>query len=125
MVWLRGDATAIIRPDHVRTRLLVTYGTEEVLKALLAPTTQVHRRAAPTLLEGLSLWFQQPLGVVLAVDELRDGAVLGLCDDFGFGERTLHYHVDVRQRAPRGRSARLGGVGDFRELRRQLRRGRP
>jgi hypothetical protein len=114
--------TAVIRPDLCRTRLLVRYGREEVLKALLAPATQVHRGAAPTLLEGLALWFQQPLGVVLAVDEVRDGAVLGLCDDLGFGARTLHYAVEVRRRASRQGAARLDGLGDFRELRRQLRR---
>jgi len=113
--------TAVIRPDLVRTRLLVTHGPEEVLKALLAPGRQVHRRAAPTLLEGLSLWFQQPLGVMLAVDDVREGAALGLCDDFGFGARTLHYAVEVRRRAARQGSARLDGVGDFRELRRALR----
>jgi hypothetical protein len=117
--------TAVIRPDLCRTRLLVSYGREEVLKALLAPATQVHRRAAPTLLEGLALWFQQPLGVVLAVDELHDGAALGLCDDFGFGARTVHYHVDVRQRAARRGLVGLGGIGDFRALRRQLRRVGP
>lgn len=114
--------TAVIRPDLVRTRLLVTRGREEVLKALLAPGSQVHRRAAPTLLEGLSLWFQQPLGVMLAVDDVRAGAALGLCDDFGFGERTVHYHVEVRQRASGPAPVGLHGIGDFRELRRQLRR---
>lgn len=119
--------TVVIRPERWRTQLLATCGGEEVLKAVLAAPTDAHRRAAPTLLEGLALWYQRPLGVVLCLGEVREGAALALCDDFGVGERTLHYHVDVRRRQrPQVAAPRLAGVGDFRALRRAAGRwGRP
>jgi hypothetical protein len=119
--------TAVIRPDHVRTQLLVRCGAEEVLKAVLPSPTPPHWRAAPTLLEGLALWFQQPVGIVLALDDLRVGTALGLCDEFGFGQHTIHFHVEVRRRVATRlrRSLRLDGRGDFRQLRRQLLRVAP
>jgi len=110
--------TVVIQPALGRTRLLATCGSEEILKAVLAPAAQAHGRAAPTLLEGLALWCQRPAGVVLSLGELRDGAALGLCDEFGFGGRTLHYHVDVCRQHPVVPRPRLAGVGDFRALRR-------
>ena len=119
---LREDAmeklTVVIQPGLDRTRLLATCGTEEILKAVLAAPREAHHRAAPTLLESLALWCQRPAGVVLALGELRDGAALGLCDEFGFGGRTLHYNVDVRRQHPVMARPRLAGVGDFRALRR-------
>jgi hypothetical protein len=39
-------------------------------------------------------------------------SALGLCDDFGFGARTVHYEVDVVDPARRRR-----GLGSFRDLR--------
>lgn len=119
--------TAIIRPDHVHSQVLVRCGTEEVLKAVLPSAGPPHGRAAPTLLEGLALWFQRPVGVVLALDELPRGAALGLCDEFGFGQHTVHFHVEVQRRLPArlARSVRLDGCGDFRQLRRLLRRAVP
>jgi hypothetical protein len=110
--------TVVIQPELGQTRLLARCGTEEVLKAMLTAPAQVHCRAAPTLLEGLALWYQRPAGVVLCLDEVRDGAALALCDDFGFGAHTLHYHVDVRRQRPVRTPPRLAGVGDFRALRR-------
>ena len=77
--------TVVIQPGLDRTRLLATCGTEEIFKAVLAAPREVHRRAAPTLLEGLALWYQRPAGVVLWLGEVRDGAALALCDDFGYG----------------------------------------
>ena len=49
-------------------------------------------KRAATLLEGLALWHQQPLSVVLSADASDDGTALGLCDALGFG-RSLHYEV--------------------------------
>ena len=71
-----------------------------------------------TLLEGLSLWHQRPLSVVLSADVLDDGSALGLCDALGFG-RALHYEVAVAVGERRGRRRRreLRGLGDFRDLR--------
>jgi hypothetical protein len=77
-----------------------------------------HPRAAATLLEGIALWHQRPLSVVLSADASDDGSALGLCDALGFG-RTLHYEVAVAMTEGRGRRRRrdLRGLGDFRDLR--------
>ncbi|MEY2936166.1 MAG: hypothetical protein RL033_6915 [Pseudomonadota bacterium] len=83
---------------------------------VLAPAAAMHRRAAATLLEGLSLWHQQPLSVVLYADTPDAGCAMGLFDALGFGERTLHYEVGLALRDGR-RRRRLGGVADFRDLR--------
>jgi len=100
------------------TRLLMTQDDDEILKAILPPPLHAHPRAAATLLEGLSLWLQRPLSVVLCADEPVASSGLGLCDGLGVGRRTLHYEVAVVAGLPlRRRGRRIGGVGDFRELR--------
>jgi hypothetical protein len=76
----------------------------------------MHRRAASTLLEGLSLWHQRKLSVVLYADALDDGCAMGLCDALGFGEETVHYQVSVAVNDRRRRRL-LGGLGNFRDLR--------
>lgn len=110
--------TMTIAPERERTRLLMTCGPQELLRAILGPPSLAHPRAAATLLEGLSLWYQRPLSVVLCVDSSSDSSGLGLCDGLGFGQRAVHYEVGIAVREPRRRNVRLGGVGDFRELRR-------
>jgi len=110
--------TITIDPDRERTRLLMMHGTNEILRALLPPPTQAHPRAAATLLEGLALWYQHPLSVVLCVDDTSNSSALHLCDTLGFGERTLHYHVGIAVKDRPRRRHRIGGPGDFRELRR-------
>ena len=83
----------------------------------------MHARAAPTLLEGLALWFQHPLRVVLCVDDLSSGFDLSLEDGFGLGDKPLHYEVEVaRLHADRRRSLHMPGRGDFGDLRATLRR---
>jgi hypothetical protein len=110
--------TVTIAPERTRTRLLMMQGSNEILRAILGPPSQAHPRAAATLLEGLSLWYQRPLSVVLCVDDSSDSCALELCDGLGFGRRTLHYEVGIAVlERPRRRAARLGGLGDFRELR--------
>jgi hypothetical protein len=107
-----------IAPESGQTRLLMLNGQTEVMKAVLGPASLSHPRAAATLLEGLSLWHQSPLSVVLFVDEQASSFDLSLCDGLGFGHRTLHYDVAVAMRESRRRRGRLAGLGDFRELRR-------
>ena len=70
-------------------------------------------------LEGLSLWTQQRLSVVLAVDELAPSfcGSTDLCDALGYGTRSLHFEVGVAVRHPRRARRRIDGVGDFRDLR--------
>jgi hypothetical protein len=105
------------KPDHAR--ILAATPTHDVLKAILGPARRAHPRAAATLLEGLALWHQRPLSVVLSADDMEDGCALGLCDGLGFGH-SLHYEVGIAfaddRRARRRRELR--GLGDFRDLRR-------
>jgi len=113
--------TVTIAPERSRTRMLATSGPDEVMRAVLGPAAETHPRAAATLLEGLSLWHQRPLSVVLCVSERSSGCELGLLDALGFGCRSVHYDVGVVVDAPRARCHRLGGLGDFRALRRLAR----
>jgi len=110
--------TVTLAPERDRTRLLVMSGPDELLRGLLGPASEMHPQAATTLLEGLSLWYQQPLSVVLCVGERSSGSELGLCDALGFGRRSLHYEVGVVIDERHHRPRRLGGPGDFRGLRR-------
>ena len=110
--------TVTIAPEPDRVRVLATTPTHDLLKAVLGPAQSAHPRAAASLLEGISLWHQRPLSVVLSADVLDDGSALGLCDALGFG-RTLHYEVAIAMTERRGRRRRreLRGLGDFRDLR--------
>jgi hypothetical protein len=66
--------------------------------------SKAHPRAASTLLEGLALWQQRPLGVVVCVDGQSDGHALGLYDALGLGRRTLHHEVGVAYHHARRRA---------------------
>jgi hypothetical protein len=116
----------VIAPRKDFTDVLAMSGKDEVLRARLGAPCQVHRLAAPLLLEGLSLWHQRPLSVVLSVPESGASSplTLSLSDGFRFGDSTLCYAVDVL--GPRHRHGRrLGGPGDFRALRRLCQQGEP
>lgn len=109
--------TVILAPEPTRVRMLVRGDGRDLMKAVLGSAKQAHPRAASTLLEGLALWHQRPLGVVVCVDEKCDGHALGLFDALGLGERTVHYEVGVAYHKT-SRSRSMAGVGDFRDLRR-------
>jgi hypothetical protein len=117
---MSDSITVTIAPERDRVRLLAMTPTHDLLKAILGPISGAHPRAAPTLLEGLALWHQRPLSVVLSADDADDGSALGLCDALGYG-RTLHYEVGLAfpDRRVRGRRRRrdLRGLGDFRDMR--------
>lgn len=107
--------TVTLAPETARVRILAVSPAGEILRAVLGPAGATHPRAAATLLEGLALWHQQPLSVVLCADGSDDGSAMGLYDALGYGVRTLHYEVGVAVRGPRPRRT-LGGLGNFRDL---------
>ena len=99
------------------TRVLVKVGEDEVLRARLPHLDQVrNERAVRTLLEGLSLWLDRRLCVVLSADGWENYSRLELTDELGVGARSVHYAVEVVERRHRHRGARLRGLGDFRQV---------
>ena len=109
-----------IVPSAMRTRVLVTDGPDELLRASLPPASRLHARAVIPLLEGLALWLDAKLHVVLSADA-QAGRSLGLTDELGVGVRSLFFDVEVRDRAARRRRGRrLRGIADFVDVR-QLR----
>ena len=115
--------TVMLTPSLARTRVLVTVGADELLRALLpAPAQLQYERAVITWLESLALWLNTKLHVVLSVDAKEAGCCLGLTDELGVGVRSLYFDVEVRDRAARRRRGqRIRGVGDFSADLRQLR----
>lgn len=113
-----------VSASPVATLLMLHRGPHEVLRAALPPPERMHPSACTTLLEALACWFQQPLSVALFVDVQAECSGLGLCNNYGVGADTLHYHVRVVE--PGGhRGIRLGGVADFSGLRKMARRSWP
>lgn len=121
-----GEVVAVLLPDRAQTKILVTRDGIEILRAVLAPPSQMHRQAAARLLEGLSLWFQRTVRVVLCVDDRCDSSDPSLADAFGLGTSRQHYevvggHVEAREfdRARRSASS-AGGQTPARGRRRRL-----
>jgi hypothetical protein len=111
--------TVRILPSPVLTRVLVTEGCDELMKARLPGPSHLHPRAMVTLLEAIALSHQQRVRVVLSADSEAISCGLGLTDGFGFGVSTLHFEVEVLpDAAQRRRARRLSGMGDFRAVRR-------
>lgn len=109
--------TVTMQPLPRETRLLVMAGRDEVMRAILGPTTASHPRAAATLLEGLALWHQQALSVVLCADAPASSSSTRMFDDLGFGVKTVHYDVEVAFPAHPRRGRRIQGFGNFGDLR--------
>ena len=56
----------VLSPSTSWTRVLVSQGPDELLRAILPPSSRMrHERAVVTFLEGLSLWLDETLPVVL------------------------------------------------------------
>jgi hypothetical protein len=105
-------------PQTQSLRMLFTDNGREVLQAILGPPSQAHPKAVSTLLEGLSLWYQDPLSVVVCAEPRDTGSALStLFDELGFGIRNLYYDVGVAVLPERPRRS-LKGLGDFQDLRR-------
>jgi hypothetical protein len=108
---------AILKTSPSSTKVLVRLDDDEILKAvLLRPSTPPHPRALPTLLEAIALWYQAPVRAVLCAAEAESWSRLGLTDELVLGVDTVHYTVELRDRA-RGRGQRLAGLGSFDDLR--------
>ena len=114
--------TVVMVPSEARTRVLVMAGSDELLRAVLPPPSQLqYERAAIAFLESLALWLNGKLHVVLSVDAKEAGCCLGLTDELGVGVRSLFFEIEVRdRRARRRRGQRIRGIGDFADVR-QLR----
>ena len=85
-----------VMPSPAWTRLLLTDGQDEMLRATLpTPILVRHSRAAKTLLEGLSLWLDCRLRVVLCVAGKDSSFCLELTDELGRGACTVFYTVEV------------------------------
>ena len=105
-----------------QTRVLLTEGRDELMRANLPPPSCVYyERAVATFLEGLSMWLDHKLHVVLSVDAREASYCLGLTDDLGIGERHVFFDVEVKmhQARPR-RGRRIRGLGDFSDMRQLL-----
>lgn len=98
--------------------ILVQDSNRDVLKAQLHPQPN-HPRALLTLLEGLSLWRGQPLQVALSVAEhCRPGPCSMLFGDELWPAESVLVQFDIVQPV---RPGRLGGIGDFRQIRKLAR----
>jgi hypothetical protein len=63
---MSAPITVRILPSST-TRVPVTDGKDEVLKARLPAAARVHRLAAKTLLEAIALFYQERIRVVLSL----------------------------------------------------------
>jgi hypothetical protein len=102
------------------TRVLLTQGPDEMLKARLrAVATPAHRFAGPMLCEAMALWHDQRVRAVVSAESEDILFALGLCDGLGVARATLHYVVQpLFMDEPPRRGQRLPGLGDFRAERR-------
>ncbi len=107
---------AVVR-TRTRTRLLLIYGPDELLRAALPPGARPpHEQSLVPFLTGLALWLDERLRVVLCADAKDAGFCLGLTDELGGGTRSLYFDVEVTPRRALAQGVRLGGVGNFRSL---------
>lgn len=96
------------------------------MRANLPPPSCVrYERAVTTFLEGLSMWLDHKIQVVLSVDAQGASFCLGLTDELGIGHQHVFFDVSVSLRKPRPhrRGARIRGLGDYSDLRQLILRG--
>jgi hypothetical protein len=92
------------------TRILVSDPSgRAMLKAELSAARHAHKLAARTLFEGVALYCNARLHVVLSAESEELSFVQGLSDGLGYGDDTLHDEVEILNdrraatRAPRRR----------------------
>lgn len=110
--------TLTISVSERQTRLLLTQGPDELMRAVLPPASRVRTETTgPELLRAIASWLDRPLHVVLCADGEQSWSCLGLTDGLGCARDSLFYTVKVVDRgARRRRGRRLRGIGDFRQL---------
>jgi hypothetical protein len=110
--------TLTIVVSEAQTRLLLTQGPDELMRAVLPPASRVRNESSgPQLLRGIASWLDKPLHIVLCADGEQSWSCLGLTDGLGCALNSLFYTVQVVDRgARRRRGRRLRGIGDFRQL---------
>jgi len=113
-----SEYTVTMSFSAARSRILVTAGADELMRAVLPPPRQVRNdRAALALLEALALWLDRCPRVVVSAAEADATYSFGLTDEVGNPQRSVYYTVEVVERPLRRRGRRVPGVGDFRDLR--------
>lgn len=113
--------TLTLSLSQTRSRLLLQEGPDEILKAYLPGCHSMrHPKALLNWLEGLALWLNQPLLVVVSAIDLDAISFLGLTDDFGNPCKNLFFTVRVVEKVERRPGKRVKGIGNFTDLR-QLR----
>lgn len=103
-----------LKPSRESTRILVTLGEMDVLRAVLPSPTLAHPEAAQMLLEAVAMWFQRPLCAVLYADAGGYSSALNLCDGLGSGRKTALFEVDLYD--PQRRQRALGSFADLHQL---------
>jgi hypothetical protein len=100
-------------------RLLVSDQHRDLVKAQL-PACPDHCRALTFMLEALALWYGSPLSVAVSAEHPVDHSFgMGpFGDDWPEDSALVHFEF-VGASLPVG--SRIGGVGDFRVLRRMVR----
>lgn len=115
------DITVTIRATGSQTQILVSHAANDLLIAKLGPSSWAHRDALVRLIEGLALWFQARVDVVLYAASEEIASSTGLIDGLGCGISTLYFDILVPRERRRG--FRLRGLGELRALRRAADRG--
>lgn len=114
--------TVVPIPTTTWTRALVSHGPDELLRVSLpAPWEVRHEQATIMFLEGLLLWLDIQIRVVLSVDVRAAPCCLGLTDEMGRSMGSVFCEVEVRDHEDRGhrdrRDAAARGTCDFTDLR--------
>lgn len=113
-----SEYTVTLSLSAARSRVLLMAGTDELMRAILPPPSQIrHERAVRSLLESLAMWLDRSPRVVVSADEGDAAFLFGLTDELGNPQRSVYYTVEVVERRARRRGRRVGGIGDFRDLR--------
>lgn len=95
-----------------QTRLMLTHGPQELMRAVLPPLTHIpNAQAVGMLVQGLALWVDRPLRVVLCANASGTTYWLGLTDARGCGARSLFYEVQLVQPVDRRNAGRVHTFG--------------